>query len=145
MEPPGGQGTSTRTGRSGQALAPPWARAGRASGAGAAASVQSVQLLERRLDAIVDRTAKLPRFELIKPPSVIGKNTVTNLQSGILYGHIGLVKYLIGRMKEELQQDCRVIATGGMAVLIREDAPEIDVLDGLLTLKGLRLIYQKNQ
>ena len=48
-------------------------------------------------------------------------------------------------MKEELQQDCRVIATGGMAVLIREDAPEIDVLDGLLTLKGLRLIYQKNQ
>ena len=96
-------------------------------------------------DAIVDRTAKLPRFELIKPPSVIGKNTVTNLQSGILYGHIGLVKYLIGRMKEELQQDCRVIATGGMAVLIREDAPEIDVLDGLLTLKGLRLIYQKNQ
>ena len=96
-------------------------------------------------DAIVDRTAKLPRFELIKPPSVIGKNTVTNLQSGILYGHIGLVKYLIGRMKEALQQDCRVIATGGMAVLIREDAPEIDVLDGLLTLKGLRLIYQKNQ
>lgn len=96
-------------------------------------------------DAIVDRTAKLPRFELIKPPSVIGKNTVTNLQSGILYGHIGLVKYLIGRMKEELQQDCRVIATGGMAVLIREDAPEIDILDGLLTLKGLRIIYQKNQ
>ncbi len=96
-------------------------------------------------DAIVDRTAKLPRFELIKPPSVIGKNTVANLQSGILYGHIGLVKYLIGRMKEELQQDCRVIATGGMAVLIREDAPEIDVLDGLLTLKGLRIIYQKNQ
>lgn len=96
-------------------------------------------------DAIVDRTAKLPRFELIKPPSVIGKNTVANLQSGILYGHIGLVKYLIGRMKEELQQDCCVIATGGMAVLIREDAPEIDVLDGLLTLKGLRIIYQKNQ
>ena len=95
-------------------------------------------------DAIVERTAKLPRFELIKPPSVIGKNTIANLQSGILYGHIGQVNYLIRRMKEELNQNCRVVATGGMAVLIQEDAPEIDVLDGLLTLKGLRLIYEKN-
>ncbi len=95
-------------------------------------------------DAIVDRTAKLPRFELIKPPSAIGKNTVTNLQSGILYGHVGMVKYLIHRMKEELGAPCRVIATGGMALLVKDDAPEIDVLDGLLTLKGLRLIYEKN-
>ena len=95
-------------------------------------------------DALVDRTAKLPRFELVKPASVIGKNTITNLQSGILYGHIGLVKYLIKRMKEELGSDCKVIATGGMAVLIREECPEINVLDGLLTLKGLRLIYEKN-
>ncbi len=95
-------------------------------------------------DAIVDRTAKLPRFELVKPPSAIGKNTVTNLQSGILYGHVGMVKYLIHRMKEELGTPCRVIATGGMALLVKDDAPEIDVLDGLLTLKGLRLIYEKN-
>ncbi|MBQ4227477.1 MAG: type III pantothenate kinase, partial [Clostridia bacterium] len=92
-----------------------------------------------------DRTAKLPRFELIKPLSVIGKNTVTNLQSGILYGHIGMVKYLISRMKEEIGSDCRVIATGGMALLVRDDAPEINVLDGLLTLKGLSLIYAKNK
>ena len=96
-------------------------------------------------DAIVDRTAKLPRFELIKPQSVIGKNTVANLQSGILYGHIGMVKYLIHRMKEEIGADCRVIATGGMALLVKDDAPEIDVLDGLLTLKGLNLIYGKNK
>ncbi|MBE5792374.1 MAG: type III pantothenate kinase [Clostridiales bacterium] len=95
-------------------------------------------------DALVDRTAKLPRFELVKPATVIGKNTITNLQSGILYGHIGLVKYLIKRMKEELGSDCKVIATGGMAVLIREECPEITDLDGLLTLKGLRLIYDKN-
>ncbi|MCR4620758.1 MAG: type III pantothenate kinase [Clostridiales bacterium] len=95
-------------------------------------------------DAIVDRTAKLPRFELVKPPSAIGRNTVTNLQSGILYGHVGMVKYLIRRMKEELGAPCRVIATGGMALLVKDDAPEIDVLDGLLTLKGLRLIYEKN-
>ena len=96
-------------------------------------------------DAIVDRTAKLPRFELIKPASVIGKNTVTNLQSGILYGHIGMVKYLIHRMKEEIGGDCKVVATGGMALLVKDDAPEIDGLDGLLTLKGLRLIYAKNK
>ena len=96
-------------------------------------------------DAIVDRTAKLPRFELIKPSSVIGKNTVSNLQSGILYGHIGMVKYLIQRMKDEIGCDCKVIATGGMAVLIKDDAPEINVFDGLLTLKGLRIIYDKNR
>ena len=95
-------------------------------------------------DALVDRTAKLPRFELVKPATVIGKNTITNLQSGILYGHIGLVKYLIKRMKEQLGSDCKVIATGGMSVLIREECPEITDLDGLLTLKGLRLIYEKN-
>lgn len=95
-------------------------------------------------DALVDRTAKLPRFELVKPATVIGKNTITNLQSGILYGHIGLVKYLIKRMKEELGSNCKVIATGGMSVLIREECPEITDLDGLLTLKGLRLIYDKN-
>lgn len=96
-------------------------------------------------DAIVDRTAKLPRFELVKPQSVIGKNTVSNLQSGILYGHIGMVKYLIKRMKDELNTDCRVVATGGMAVLVKDEAPEIDHLDGLLTLKGLNLIYEKNR
>ncbi|MBR4235571.1 MAG: type III pantothenate kinase [Clostridia bacterium] len=96
-------------------------------------------------DAIVDRTAKLPRFELVKPASVIGKNTVANLQSGILYGHIGMVKYLIQRMKEELSGECKVVATGGMALLVRDDAPEINILDGLLTLKGLRLIYEKNR
>ncbi|MBQ6645826.1 MAG: type III pantothenate kinase [Clostridia bacterium] len=96
-------------------------------------------------DAIVERTAKLPRFELIKPASAIGKNTVSNLQSGILYGHIGMVKYLIKRMKDEIGSDCRVIATGGMALLVKDDAPEINVLDGLLTLKGLRLIYEKNR
>ena len=95
-------------------------------------------------DALVERTAKLPRFELVKPAAVIGKNTISNLQSGILYGHIGLVKYLIKRMKEELGSDCQVVATGGMAVIIREECPEITVLYGLLTLKGLRLIYDKN-
>lgn len=96
-------------------------------------------------EAIVSNTSKLPKFELVKPESVIGKTTVTNLQAGIIYGHIGQVNYLIKRMKQELKnEDVRVVATGGMAVLVSDESKSIDVLDGLLTLKGLRIIYERN-
>ena len=96
-------------------------------------------------NALVEKTAKLPRFELARPASVIGKNTITNLQSGIVFGHVGQVIYLIKRMKEELgAPDAKVVATGGMAVLIAAETDQIDVLDGLLTLKGLKLIYERN-
>ncbi len=96
-------------------------------------------------EALVDRAAKLPRFELVKPESVIGRNTIANLQSGIVYGHVGLVTYLIQKMKQELKTpDARVIATGGLALLVAGETDMIDVLDGTLTLKGLRLIYEKN-
>ena len=96
-------------------------------------------------EAIVSNTSKLPKFELVKPESVIGKTTVTNLQAGIIYGHIGQVNYLIKKMKQELKnEDVRVVATGGMAVLVSDESKAIDVLDGLLTLKGLRIIYERN-
>ena len=96
-------------------------------------------------DALTDRTAKLPRFELQRPESVIGKNTVANMQSGIVYGYIGQVSYLVERMKREIgAPEARVIATGGLALLVADDSNVIDVLDGLLTLKGLCLIYGKN-
>ena len=96
-------------------------------------------------EALVRDTAKLPRFELVKPDKVIGKTTVSNLQSGLIYGHIGQVDYLIKQMKRELNEpNAFVVATGGMAVLVAEDA-RIDKLDGLLTLKGLRLLYERNQ
>ena len=96
-------------------------------------------------EALVAETAKLPRFELVRPDSVIGKNTVSNLQSGIIYGHVGMVIYLINKMREEINApDAKVIATGGLAVLVAEQTDVIDVLDGLLTLKGLNLIYEKN-
>ncbi|MDO4739711.1 MAG: type III pantothenate kinase [Eubacteriales bacterium] len=95
--------------------------------------------------ALVETASKLPRFELVRPDSVIGKNTITNMQSGMIFGHVGQVDYLVRRMKEELgAPHAKVIATGGMAVLIAEETDVIDVLDGLLTLKGLRLIYEKN-
>ena len=96
-------------------------------------------------DALTDRTAKLPRFELQRPESVIGKNTVANMQSGIVYGYIGQVSYLVERMKREIgEPNAKVIATGGLALLVAGDSNVIDVLDGLLTLKGLCLIYGKN-
>ena len=96
-------------------------------------------------EALVDRAAKLPRFELVKPENAIGRNTIANLQSGIIYGHVGLVTDLIQKMRQELKApDARVIATGGMALLVAAETDMIDVLDGTLTLKGLRLIYEKN-
>ena len=101
--------------------------------------------LKLTAEALTERAAKLPRFELAKPESVIGKNTVTNMQSGIVYGHIGQVSYLVDRIKKEIgAPDAKVIATGGLAVLVAGESKVIDVMDGLLTLKGLYLIYQKN-
>ena len=94
-------------------------------------------------EALVEKAAKLPRFELQRPDSVIGRNTITNLQSGIVYGHVGLVTYLIRKMKQELgAPQAKVIATGGMALLVSGET-DIDVLDGVLTLKGLRILYEK--
>ena len=101
--------------------------------------------LKLSADALTEKTAKLPRFELVKPDSVIGRNTVTNMQAGIVYGYIGQINYIVNRMKREMNvPDIKVIATGGLAVLVAGESSVIDVMDGLLTLKGLRLIYEKN-
>ena len=96
-------------------------------------------------EALVSGTAKLPRFELIRPETVIGRSTQTNLQSGMFYGYVGMVRNIVRKMKQELGREALVVATGGMAVLFAEDAKCIDKLDGLLTLKGLRLIYERNK
>ncbi len=96
-------------------------------------------------EALVRGTSKLPNFELVKPESVIGKNTVTNLQAGMFYGYVGQVEYLVNKMKREMKrEDAKVVATGGMARMIASETPVIDQVDGLLTLKGLRLIYERN-
>ena len=96
-------------------------------------------------EALVAGTAKLPRFELVKPKSVIGRTTVTNMQAGLIYGYVGQVNYIIRRIKCELgREDAHVVATGGLAVLIADESKDINTLDGLLTLKGLRIIYERN-
>lgn len=97
------------------------------------------------LDALTGNAAKLPNIELNIPPSAIGKNTVTSMQSGLLFGYVGLVESLISRFKQEMGVDAKVIATGGMSKTIGKLTPAIDVLDPLLTLEGLKLLYRSNQ
>lgn len=102
--------------------------------------------LKLAAEALTERAAKLPRFELAKPEHVIGKNTVTNMQSGIVFGYIGQIDYLVRRMKAEIgDPNTKVIATGGLAVLMEGETNAIDIFDGLLTLKGLCLIHGKNE
>ena len=95
--------------------------------------------------ALSTGTAKLPSIELVLPPQVLGKTTVSNIQAGILYGYIGSVEKIIEQMKRELGgSDIRVIATGGMAHLVKRNSDVIDEINPDLTLTGLRLIYERN-
>ncbi|USG65956.1 type III pantothenate kinase [Brevibacillus ruminantium] len=96
-------------------------------------------------EALVNRADKLPRIEIAKPPSVVGRNTISAMQSGIFYGFVGQVEGIVRRIKTENGTDPIVVATGGLAPLIGYEAECIDVVDQGLTLKGLRLIYERNQ
>ena len=96
--------------------------------------------------AIASGTAKLPSIELVMPQKVIGRTTVANIQSGILFGYIGSVEKIVRGMKEEIGcPDAKVIATGGMAHMVKNNSSVIDVINPDLTLTGLRIIYEKNQ
>ena len=97
------------------------------------------------LDSLVNGTAKLPRVEIEAPKSIIAKNTVTNMQAGIVFGFAGLVEYIVKRIKKELKtQDVKTIATGGFSNVISKEIECIDVVDKLLTLKGLKYLYDLN-
>lgn len=96
-------------------------------------------------EALYDRASKLPRIEIARPSSVVGKNTVSAMQSGIVYGYVGQAEGIIARMKAQSKGVPTVIATGGMASLIAAESSAVDHVDPFLTLKGLYLIYKRNQ
>ena len=96
-------------------------------------------------EALFTKTAQLPRVELAHPARVIGSNTVTAMQSGIVYGYASLVEGMLTRIKKELGEEATVIATGGYAELIAKETTVIDKVNPDLTLIGLRLIYNMNK
>jgi type III pantothenate kinase len=101
--------------------------------------------LQISADALFARAAKLPRVEIARPPKVLGRNTVHAMQSGIVYGYVGLVDGLVERLLTELGFPAAVIATGGLAPLIAPLSKTIVDVDDHLTLTGLRILYERNQ
>ncbi|KXK15987.1 MAG: Baf family transcriptional activator [Chloroflexi bacterium OLB14] len=96
-------------------------------------------------EALYTRAAKLPRIDLQLPPSVIGKNTIHAMQSGLLFGYVSMVEGMVNRFKTELGNDMKVIATGGLSEIIAKETKVIDVISPWLTLEGLRIIWEMNQ
>lgn len=96
-------------------------------------------------EALFQRAARLPRVELAKPERVIGKDTVSSIQSGLIYGYTDLVDGIIRRVKAEMKSSPQVVATGGLAEVIAPLSSEIHIVDQLLTLKGLQILYKKNR
>ncbi|EOD01121.1 type III pantothenate kinase [Caldisalinibacter kiritimatiensis] len=97
-------------------------------------------------EALFERAAKLPKVQLVKPKSVICRNTINSIQAGLTYGYAGLVDNIVNRMKKELGDKVKtVVATGGLSTLIASESNTIEKIDKLLTLEGLRIIYERNK
>jgi type III pantothenate kinase len=95
-------------------------------------------------EALFQRTARLTRVDLQKPPSVIGRNTVHSMQSGLLYGYVGLVEGMVKRFQQELGEKMKVIATGGLADIVAHETDVIQIVAPWLTLDGLQMIWEMN-
>lgn len=96
-------------------------------------------------DALFQRASKLPRVDLVRPPFAIGKNTVHSMQSGLLFGYVGLVEGMVARFRKELGPNMKVIGTGGLAELIAKETEVIQIIAPWLTLDGLRIVYELNR
>jgi len=96
-------------------------------------------------EALFSRAAKLPRVDLDRPPSVIGRNTTHALQSGLLFGYVGLVEGMVARFRAELGPQMKVIATGGLAEIIARETDVLEIIAPWLTLDGLRIIWEMNR
>ena len=95
-------------------------------------------------EALFEHAAKLPRVELVRPPKAIGRSSVSAMQSGIVFGYVGLIEGIVARMQKELGGTAKVIATGGLANIIASETGVVDAVELDLTLVGLRLIYELN-
>ncbi len=96
-------------------------------------------------EALFMRTAKLPRVDLLRPPSVIGRNTVHAMQSGLLFGYVCLVEGMVARFRGELGPDMKVIATGGLAEIVARETDVFQIIAPWLTLDGLRIVWELNR
>jgi len=96
-------------------------------------------------EALFSRTAKLPRIDLVRPPGPIGRNTVHSMQSGLIFGYVGLVEGMVARFRKELGDDMRVIGTGGLVEIIARETNVIQMIDPWLTLHGLRILWEMNR
>jgi type III pantothenate kinase len=96
-------------------------------------------------DALFRRAAKLPRIEICRPPSAIGRNTAHSLQSGLLYGYVGLVDGMVARFRAELGPEMKTIGTGSLVELIAKETHCIDVVEPWLALQGLKIIFDLNR
>jgi type III pantothenate kinase len=101
--------------------------------------------IEISMEALSERAARLPKVELEAPPELIGRSTETSIQSGVIYGFAGQVDGIVSRLRQELGVEARAIATGGLATSIAPFCEELDEVDDLLTLTGLRLLWERNR
>ncbi len=97
------------------------------------------------LDALFQRASKLPRVELVQPRNLVAKNTIHAMQAGITYGYASLVDGIVKRMKDEVKTNPYVIATGGLSSRFYKSSETIDEIDPFLTLRGLKILYEKNK
>jgi type III pantothenate kinase len=101
--------------------------------------------IEISIEALTSRAARLPKIDIEQPRTLIGKTTEASIQSGVVYGFAGQVDGICARLREEMKTDITIMATGGLASVIVGFTHSIDVVDDLLTLKGLRLVYELNR
>jgi type III pantothenate kinase len=96
-------------------------------------------------EALFSRTSKLPRVDLVRPPRAVGTNTIYAMQSGLIFGYVGLVEGMVARFRAELGENMRVIGTGGLAETIAQETDVIEIVNPWLTLQGLQIIWEMNQ
>jgi type III pantothenate kinase len=96
-------------------------------------------------DALYRSTAKLPRVEIARPKAVVGTNTVASMQSGLVFGYAGMIDALVNRIRVEVAYSPRVVATGGLGALVARESATIDEYDDLLTLRGLKILHERNR